>query len=598
MEAMGLDTHPTVVSPKGQGGLMPLVALVLCSLLHTMSAARAQPPAPHHVSLDELAGAITEARQKLLPLIGHGDLIQSLYFGWFDRPYQRAALAAAVKTVAVLECEQKQRRSGNGAIDDSRLRRLIDWLETFDQVLTAPGPRPGFRPHQLPLDIAEIRAILSGTEGAVTGPALFGFSDRTTATQHDNWLGDFDLLAAMGFRVIGLSPTRPEDRAPGCDTDQSLERERHALLRRAEALGIAVVSVASQPDDAISNDNTTAPLPVALVPARLADFTDPDRDAAVAAAHGLWALTDAPAGESWHESLARRALYRGATSSPWTVVAGWRPPTHESGPGNRPAQISAAMWAHALDGQRLALLEGWCVPGEGSDPARLCTTFEPANVQAAAFAALDLLYYRDLVALFDRRPRVALAVGPHCLRPDDSNRWSSDYAALFAALVAGQIRFDVVPRDRLADRSGDVAYDVVILPVAEPFTESQTSSLASLEAAGIATVHWHPGRESVGQVALAVADHLSRRGACDEELVIRDPDGNTPANLLVFHGRESAVGVVSLATGPTAIRITARRAEPTPALRDALSGQTFRHPDQGVSLRAWQVRILVPAGRR
>ena len=61
---------------------------------------------------------------------------------------------------------------------------------------------------------------------------IYSFVDRATSTRCCRQLGDFDLLASMGFRAYAAV----HDNLSG-------ERAPHFLTERAEALGLAVIAV-------------------------------------------------------------------------------------------------------------------------------------------------------------------------------------------------------------------------------------------------------------------------------------------------------------------------------------------------------------------
>ena len=572
-----------IANPSPKRRVLQAVALSAGALLLLIHPVPAAPPAASsdRVPRGRLATAIAQTRSTLRPLVGRGDLLETLYFGWFDRPYQRATLACAFKTLAVLEYESKLRELGNGAIADDQLERIIEWTDSVGRRTAAPARRPGFRPNRVPAARTDVLDTLSSERGRPAVESLFGFIDRATATPCDDQLGDFDLLACLGFRVVGISPVRSAG-----------ARERSPLLRRAQALRIALVTTGVTGEDPDRAEGTPLPQPASLVAGELADFIA-DTGEGSADPSALRAVIDPPHGESWPESLARRALYRGATGRDRSIVTGWSLPRTTSAQVDLPERISAAMWVHALDGQRLGLLEGWRDVRDGSASPYASITLDPGAVEAVAATALDLLYFREVIERFDGRPEVAVVVEPDALRSGSSNRWSEDYAALFDALTAQQIRFDVLPRSRLNDPPLDRAYQVVIEATDKPRAGDQRLFVARAEAGNENRVlqQTTPG---VTDLAAAIAEHLATGGEPSDDLIVRDSHGAPPPDVLVFSGRDSSVAVVNIADAPTEVRIKNNSEERAPALRDVLSNETIADPTQGLPLRPWQVRVLVP----
>lgn len=568
-----------------------LVVLAACAIQGPATrAGRGRPPVQPPAAQDtgpsprQVAETIAEARARLRTLVGGNDLIESLYLGWFDRPYRRATLACAVKALAVLEHEHRLRELGNGALDDERLARLIGWLRSAPQRACQQERRPGFRPHRLRIDSAALTATLDGPGPPDLPPALFGFIDRATATRHDDQYGDFDLLACLGLRVVGL---------PGAAS--VAQADRQTLLRHAQALGIAVTVGGPQASAWRLNATTNPVQAIAIASGRLADFVQPQEHAGRADPQALWAITDPPGGESWPESLARRALYRGATGRESAVVTGWSPPSPSRDPGELADQVTLAMWVHALDGQRLGLIEGWRDLRDGSASPYSSITVEPAVVEAAGRTALDLLFHRERLRAFDRARPVAVVVGPDCLRPGDGNRWSQQYAALFAALAARQIRFDVVPQSRLhSEEFSPGPYAVVMGPPDETLPPRARRGTARLQAGGAARVQWQAGQDGARAAVVAIERALSASGAGRGQPVVVGPDGKRALDILVFHGRGGELAIANQSAKPRSIRVTMPGGGRASALRDVLTDENIARPDQGIEIAAWQVRLFVP----
>jgi len=263
-----------------------------------------------------------------------GDLLDSLHFSWFDRPYAKATLTTLVKTSTVLRREVRMRNAGNGAIPAARLGDMLHWAEDAVERVLVDEPDPGFRPHRIRVTP---RAIVDGTT-----PPLFAFLDRATATRSHALFGDLDLLAALGQRAYARK------------TDDWPDATRFAALaRRVEYLGMAVVDVAPNP---IGEEGTVSATSIEnvlrLQPRTLAELLS---GMTTGDAHGLTAVIDPVAGESWPSRIARRALVRGATRRSRYCVCEWNPGCMDALPSTSVSPIAPAMWLDAMEGVSLTV---------------------------------------------------------------------------------------------------------------------------------------------------------------------------------------------------------------------------------------------------
>ncbi|MCP4250786.1 MAG: hypothetical protein GY778_27425 [bacterium] len=542
------------------------------------------PVAP--VGLDELAEAIAQARAELRRLVGPGDVLDTLYLGWFDRPYRRATLACALKTVALLERESTLRARDNGALTDAQLAANITWLE--DALLRAAQPpwRHGLRPNQYRVATSTLSASGQPMPSGDPIPPLFSFVDRATATRHDRRFGDFDLLACIGFRAFGKSGTRRVDPA-----------EWKVLLQRANALGTVLVIDGPMPIDVAIDSPQSSTSALRLVPTPLAGFLQPVSSDPSAGATPVRAMIDPPGGASWAESLARRALYRGATRNSQALVMGWCGPRVDTSPGAAARQVALAMWVHALDGQRLGLLEGWRDLRDGRASPYPNLLIDPATAEQVAHTALDLMLFADEIAAFHRRRPVVVVVGPECAKPGADNAWTKSCTALFDALLARQIQFDVIPRHRLDTLTQNVPCAAILAPKDEALTPAARRSLARMQAAGTTRVYWEAAAQSPAAAIVPVERRLASIKPSGPLVVTRREAEPAPADdpVLVFRGSEGRLAVANPAASSQQVWITAPDGARAAALRDLLTGDTFTRPDEGIRLGAWQVRLLVPA---
>ena len=116
--------------------------VIVCCLFVSSSGylqpASAEPDDPAHVDLGALQNRVARLTERVTELAGEGDLLDSLYFGWCDRPYDRATLAILVKTTQILRRETALRRYGNGAITDADLRIILTWADHSLRRITGP----------------------------------------------------------------------------------------------------------------------------------------------------------------------------------------------------------------------------------------------------------------------------------------------------------------------------------------------------------------------------------------------------------------------------------------------------------------------------
>ena len=101
------------------------------------------------LTLIEIRRRSTQLSRDTAALAGNHDLLDSLHFAWFDRPYDRATLAVLVKTSAALQREVRLRGRQAGAISDARVRRMLDWCDDAVTRVRSPSRSSSFRPDRL-----------------------------------------------------------------------------------------------------------------------------------------------------------------------------------------------------------------------------------------------------------------------------------------------------------------------------------------------------------------------------------------------------------------------------------------------------------------
>ena len=497
----------------------------------------------------DLRQRVESLAQRVDELAPGGDLLDSLYFGWFDRPYARATLATLVKTSAVLQREVRLRNVGNGAIPEAALGAMLHGAEDAVDRVLADEPDPRFRPHRMRVTESE---IIDGT-----APPLFAFLDRATATRRHPAFGDLDLLAALGQRVYAHEVG-----------DLSDATNLQSLVRRAKFLGMLVVDVLPTATDVQSAEPVIAssspgvlrvqPLTMAALLTRVAfDSTRP-----------VPAVRDAVAGEPWPSRVARRALARGANGRPRCVVCGWSAGPNGSTPADAGPPIAAAMWLDALEGVSLAVAGGWRDLRDGSASASPSVFTRPDEIETFARTSLDLLRFADAIrSVMAARP-VAIVVSPDAVDPLDADKWADWIEPFFAALVERQIPFDVV--SDAADRQVlGRRYSLVF-------------SLQRGDAADWNRLTVRVERE------LATVERLAQRRT------VRELDGSFPRDLFVRFGDSSdgrdTIAVVNLSASPRELRITGPG--DLPRLRELLSGTLMIGRDGRFTIGPWQTRLF------
>ena len=507
------------------------------------------------VELDQLETRVARIVERVTELAGADDLLDSLHFGWFDRPYARASLAILVKTTHAFQREIHLRRHQNGAIANGELRAMLSWAEAAIQRVCGPPLAAGFRPDRLRMtgmDLAE----------AAPTPALFAFVDRATATRSHRSFGDLDLLAALGSRVYARLG---RDRSGG-----DLE---HTLVERAHALGIAVV-VTSSPLSSAAVDyppldfTRSADQPTLQVePWSLRMFWEASANIPNTPARSV-AVMDPPFGESWGSALARRALARGVLARTRYVVDGWRPPATGQSYVDRAGLTAAAMWVHALEGQSLGLVRGWRDLRDGSASPYPSVFVDPGGTETVAHTALDLVRLGQYVMPFRPRPSLVIVLGTEAIDPQDDNAWAPWIKPIWAGLLNRQIRFDVVTRNLNPDQLRR-RYRAV-LPLHMDDADDITSVFLRLDR------------------MLAKDPEHSRR------LKVRESDGGPAAGVFVRSVR-TPQGAPCVALVNFSSRTRRVRFEDGPRLgpmHDVVTDMPVRHPRRELVLQPWQLRLL------
>ena len=503
---------------------------------------------------------IQTLNERVTELAGKDNLLDTLYFGWSDRPYARATLAILIKVAATLDREVDCRGHNNGKIDDATVESMLQWADGAMQRAIQSQPTDGFRPHRIGITWKQ----LLERKGA---PPLIGFLDGIRLTPQNPSVGELDVLASLGQRFYARSLG---SRLDGQDAETT--------ARRAEALGLTVFDLT--PFVAHSAWDLESVRPLWRDRGRYVAYTRPatlfrleaneSRDPSL-----LPAVEDTKDGESLAASLARRAVLRGVMATSTFAAYRWTPPIVEAVPQHAQAVLTATLWVQALEGQRLALVDGWRDVDDENKPRAACVFLNPALAETIAHTALDLLRYAELIRTFDDTPLIAIAVGEDAFihetdNPYEAAAWSDWTAPIWNGLLSRQIRFDVVRWEPKEEKSKP--------PYRWVFRLEQTS---------------HPtGGSTLERIERGLAqlrDHVYR-------LTAREMNGTIASDVYVRAGQTPAgkacAAVVNLSDRPRVLKLRGRPA--IGASRDVISDQQISEPDQRLEFAPWQVRLLWP----
>jgi hypothetical protein len=505
-------------------------------------------PPDDQFDVADLRARVGHLRERVAELAGHDDLLDTLHFGWFDRPCARATLAILVKTTSALEREIRLRELGNGTIPDATVRTMLSWAEEAPKRVVAAEPVSGFRPHRL-------RAMGADFDPASAPAPLFAFVDRATATRHHDVFGDLDLMAALGMRVY---PRMADDLHDPDAVD--------LIAARVSALAMATVFVGEGAGDSLEEapDPSGAALRIRRVSLRELLQGIPNTPGVVCG------LRDPAYGESWPASLARKAVGRGILGERF-IAADWNPPNAGGSSAGRAAATATMMWVCAIEGQSLTLLPGWRDLRDGSASPFPSILLDPARVEIIARTALDLIRLSESVQPFKSTPPLAVVVGADAVHTRDDNTWASWTKPVWNGLLDRQIRFDVVSADRDERQLGS-RYPVVF-PLRRDEVGDPKSTLLRIERA-LAL--------QSGQVHRVTVRELDGRLATD--VFVRDariPGGKPCVVLANLSGRSRRV---KLRGGPR-----------LGAVNDRVVDQRIAQPGESIPLAPWQVRLLWPS---
>ena len=511
------------------------------------------------MALVEIQPRATHLSHEVASLAGTDDLLDSLHFAWFDRPYARATLAVLVKTSVALQREVRLRDRQSGAISDARVRQMLDWCDQAVDRVRSGSRSISFRPDRL---------NLSGIERADSFPAssLFGVVDRSTATAIHRQFRDFDLLAAAGLRVYARSARE--------------WATFDVLAKRATGLGIAAIAVnaanAAYPGGDKSNEplsaelyGTLRELGISVVrPASLRDLIQFSPEAQASEPHAT-VLARPALGESWPPMIARHALARGISDNGRFVTDGWTLPHGAEPTIDQPSEVSAAMWVAALDGQSLGLIRGWRDLRDGSGSPYPSLLTRPATTEAMFHTALDLIRHEKLVEAFRTSSALAIAINVDAVDARNGNRWATWIRPVWTALVNRQIKFDVLPAGAVARAMG--SRYAAILEIDQPSLNRD-------------------------ELLIKIERELAKSGSGRTRTQVVRDDGTLAEEIFVRIGRtpdgKQCIAVANLTDRSQVVRLVG--VPIVENLQDVLSHAVISPSLGEIRLSAWQVMILWP----
>ena len=510
--------------------LLALLAITTLPAASDMAAGQAPSPTPSPASTPADRAAV---QAEAYALAGTGDWFDTLYFGWFDRPYARASLACVLTALPPPQAGPAWCQFADTPAACAELAAVL-------RNCRAPARWAGFYPHRLPvLDAADGSPALQLPVWALLQHSPAGDDARARSA--------IDLQAALGLRGYAI---------PASEWALSA-----AARRRATALGMVALTCAgpaAEPGDEPA---------VVVRPVSLCEVLSPDFDAARDRDRRTWALATPAGGETPAAALARFALIRGlrGDGEVWTVgpAAGWSA-------GELP--LATRVWSAALAGQRLTVLTADESLSAAVEPLAPLCAWSVGEREQLAHGILDLQRLAPAWAASPAVAPVAVLVPATASATDDAHAWADWTLPYWQALLDRQVRFDVLPADAPAGAALRSRYRAVV-----PLTPQAD------------------GRNWINRLELrlaAQAEHTMRLTARAPTGPFV-----TDVQVVTGPGWPDAgwIGLVNLQNEPRSICL--RGGPPLPALRDVLCDEAYPASRGEIRLAPGQVRLLRPAGR-
>lgn len=546
---------------------------------------------------------LSDCRRLIAAYVAVDSDATGLWLDWFDRPYERASLAVALKTLRTLETLADESPAD---LDHPDVRHALDWLEKLPETIGSGGTFIGRLPPLPDRTLPDRKPPDVTVNGGTAILAIIDSERRSAASQA--W-GDLSLIAAAGFCGIMPAHIHHAAAATRIDSDSSAA----TVAERASALGLRVYQSAESAPTVIAagpaasthgfgvchREARTERSPACWTPMTLHDWMT-GMKAPVARDHtftGSLRVADPP--ESWVAFAARCAAGRSLrpreadheneagtfTLMSWKAgrvpVLDGRARSTEMNQGIRDdaGAIRAALWLAAAEGMRLTFIENWTAgrlrpgvtAGENLTATELPNAIHPERIEFLAHAQLDLRRHAAILSRFRACPDVSVICDESALLSDD--RWSPAFEAFLSELMDRQIFPD-------------------LYPAASP--GAATSPLSSRGNSPYAlTISWRAGQVEIDGTRRSVRRALAMDRRLSGRTRFQEPDGQTANRLFVRVATDPSPTICAINLGANS-RSLVLRGKPGGGniWMDALTGQRV-DTGEPVAFAPWQVRLLI-----
>jgi hypothetical protein len=529
------------------GGSRRLAARLAIFVLSVVAAS-----ASSHAAQDSDAVLLDRLNQERQSLVGEGNLADELFFGWFDRPYRRATLAAAWLTIDAARAAQT---AGRAASDAPMAPLSIEdqgWLLDALTRSREPALHPGFLPHRLPVidEAPPGRRLAFPVVGVLRGTAAPGSSLDDSTAPSAGAIAAQDLIACLGFRACGGSATVPaRARSLGVlpvafvravELDPAVEASISTSTLYDWLAGSPASGETLLPSLRLAQPHSVA---TPLTNARLMSLGD---GAEVPLCGTLWETT----GEPPADHLPPHLLL-------WMQVLMGAQSTILLFPNDEATLAAADASSAAVPSPTTRLLPLLRSCGSG------------ASLEAFAHASLDLQRLAAYLPAFERRPQLAILVGEDALA-GDGTAWAAWLEPAWRALSDRQIRYDIYPYNTDADALAE-RYTLVV-----PLRKSAAARLDT----------WLFRL----RLSLALIPEYVRRPTA------REQDGTIAADVHIQAGETPSgrpcIALINLRDEPRVLML--RGGDKAGSLRDLINGEVLATPAELLPMAPRQVRLLWP----
>lgn len=429
---------------------------------------------PSQVPAAPTPAAVRERLAAVEPLLeryrADGDVRTNLFFRGFDRPYERATLACALKAVDVVRAALPRLERGElTPAERQRLSGILAWIDGAMARLRTATPRREFFPDRVRLDIP--RAPAADTTASNAGPAVVTgwIAYRRLPGDAAARAGDdVDWAACLGAKLF-------LDARSGVPADAT-----GPLTTRAAYLNVAYRRASGGLGDGVE--------PWAR------EFDVSDLFAADAPSLGdkgvLWSgMLPGDFGTQWWASRAAATAL-----GPRRAVAGPLPMPLREDDAVAIERWRLALWSHALAGARVFV---FTLDADDRDPG----WSRPWFVEATAHTALDFLRLSDVLASFAGPAEVAV-VGWVGADADVSGAASEADVSMYVGAVCEsladvQVAADLIGPRALVDAGPNARYRALVLAGVGPMPSPVAAAVKRLRDGGCILLDARP-RPSAG----------------------------------------------------------------------------------------------------